>query len=90
MKYLIEEYLNNLEKEARNSIQITLNEYPDLLKNISASRSSIPYNYSGPQILYTSSYFYPNIFVNKVGDICVQIDETVHVIGKLCEYETSD
>lgn len=88
MKYLIEEYLNNLEKEARNSIQITLNEYPDLLKNISAS--SIPSNYPRLQMLYASSYPYPDMFVNKVGDICVQIDETVYVIGKLCEYEISD
>lgn len=87
MKYLIEEYLNNLKKEARNSIQIAMDEYPVLL---SMPMYNISFYYSDPQrISHTSSYS-PYMFINKVGDLCMQIDETVHVMGKLCEYEKSD
>lgn len=86
MKNLIEEYLANLEKAAQNSIQVTLNEYPNLL---SMPLSNISFYYSGPRMSYASSYS-PYMFINKVGDLCVQIDETVHIIGKLCEYEKFD
>lgn len=89
MKYLIEEYLNNLEKEARNSIQIAMDDYPVLLN---APASGIPFYYSRHQVPYTSTYYYPNMFfINATGDLCIQTDaEMVHVIGKLCEYEISD